>query len=84
MPNRTLYINTKNWERFATYDDKSKLINNLLERHYYGTVSGGKTQEDVKQDIAEAQAIAAFNGDVCTGHTMRMDCGRVGCKYKNK
>lgn len=41
---------------FDKETEKSKLINNLLERHYHGTVDGGKPQEDVHAEIETKQA----------------------------
>lgn len=39
---------------FEKEKEKSKLVNNLLERHYHDTVEGGKTQEDVHREINKA------------------------------
>lgn len=44
-----LYIHD---ERFSAEAKKSELVNNLLERHYHGTV-GGKTQEEINTEIDE-------------------------------
>ena len=51
----TIYVNKKNSELFKQEQEKSKLINNLLERHYFDTVDGGKTQEDIHAEIKEKQ-----------------------------
>ncbi len=47
----TIYVNKKNAELFQLEAEKSKLINNLLERHYFDTVEGGKTQDDIHAEI---------------------------------
>ena len=40
---------------FKEEKEKSKLVNNLLERHYYGTVDGGKSQKQIHAEIMLAQ-----------------------------
>jgi hypothetical protein len=47
-----LYIHEELFDKEAK---KSDLVNNLLERHYHGTVDGGKTQEEVHEIIKTKQ-----------------------------
>lgn len=53
--NITIYVNRQNEDLFRAETEKSKLINNLLERHYFDTVGGGKTQENVRAEIKVKQ-----------------------------
>ena len=48
-----LYIHD---DLFRQEKRKSRLVNNLLERHYHGTV-GGKTQDEILVDIKVAQEV---------------------------
>lgn len=52
-----LYIHE---ELFEKEPKKSLLINNLLERHYHGTVDG-KTQEEVHEDIKKVQEVISLS-----------------------
>ena len=49
--NMNIYIRPDLEKRLREAPSMSGLINNLLERHFLGTVDGGKTQEDVVAEI---------------------------------
>lgn len=48
-----LYIHD---ELFEEEQHKSKLVNNLLERHYHDTV-GGKTQDEILESVDRTEVL---------------------------
>lgn len=64
-----LYIHD---ELFDSEPNKSKLVNNLLERHYHDTVDGGKTQEQVLAEIKVKQEKVSKQSPECPRHHVPM------------
>ena len=77
----TIYVNKRNAELFGLETGKSKLINNLLERHYFDTdtvpVDGGKTQEGVLENIKAVQSALDSAKTPSVGRYVATPDGRI-------
>ena len=87
-----IYFRKDNWTKFEAEKEKSKLVNELLDKHYgQFPIEGNKYPKvQTKIEAPSKKELLSIPGikraseipEVCTGHDhFRANCGRKGCKY---